>query len=74
MIYQCEFCRHTLNFAIYERLKVSSISKEEYRDFLDNNEQLAETYGKNIQLFLKNKADIDFERMKYVFVKRNESI
>lgn len=74
LIYQCEFCRHTLNLAIYERLKVSSISKEEYRNFLDNNEQLAETYGKNIQLFLKNKADIDFERMKYVFVKRNESI
>ncbi len=53
---------------------MEKISKEEYRDFLDNNEQLAATYGKNTQLFLKNKADIDFERMKYVFVKRNESI
>ena len=74
LIYQCEECKHTLNLAIYERQKVSSVPKEEYQRFLDNNEQLAETYGKNMQLFRKNKADIDFERVDYDFVKLHETM
>ncbi len=65
LIYQCEECKHTLNLAIYERQKVSSIPKEEYQSFLDNNERLTERYGKNMQLFRKNKADIDFDRIKF---------
>ena len=51
LIYQCAECKHTLNLAIYERKKASSITKEEYQCFLDNDEQLAEMYGKNMQLF-----------------------
>ncbi|MCI8614205.1 DUF1062 domain-containing protein [Parablautia intestinalis] len=74
LIYQCEECKHTLNLAIYERIKVSSISKEEYQRFLDNDTQLARTYGKSTQLFFKNKADIDFGRLHYEFVKRHEAI
>ncbi len=74
LIYQCEECRHTLNLAIYERKKVSSVPKKEYQRFLDNNEQLAEMYGKDIQLFRKNKADIDFDRLNYDFVKLHETI
>ncbi len=74
MIYQCEECRHTLNLAIYERKKVSSIPKKEYQLFLDNDETLAEMYGKDIQLFQKNKADIDFERLNYDFVKQHETM
>lgn len=74
LIYQCTECKHTLNLAIYERQKVSSIPKEEYRLFLDNDEKLAETYGKSIPLFRKNKADIDFDRFNYDFVKLHETI
>jgi len=74
LIYQCEECKHTFNLSIYERQKVSSIPKEEYMGFLSNNEQLAETYGKNMQLFRKNKADIDFGRINYDLVKLNETI
>ena len=74
LIYQCEECKHTLNLSIYERQKVSSIPKEHYQHFLDNNEQLAEMFGKNIQLFRKNKAEIDFERINYDFVKLHETI
>ena len=74
LIYQCEECKHTLNLAIYERKKVSSIPKKEYQCFLDNDEQLAEMYGKDIQLFRKNKADIDFDRLDYDFVKRHETM
>ncbi len=74
LIYQCVECKHTLNLVIYERKKVSSIPKEEYQCFLDNNEQLAEMYGKNMQLFRANKADIDFGRLHYGLVKRHETI
>lgn len=73
LIYQCENCKHTFNLTIYERQKVSAISKEEYRSFLSNDEQLAEMYGKNMQFFRKNKADIDFERLDYDFVKLHET-
>ena len=74
LIYQCEECKHTLNLAIYERQKVSSVSKEEYQRFLNNDEQLAEMYGTNMQLFRKNKSDIDFKRADYDFVKLHETI
>lgn len=68
LIYQCENCRHTLNLTIYERLKVSSIPEEEYKCFLDNDEKLAEKYGKDIQFFRKNRAEVDFERLPYEIV------
>lgn len=72
LIYQCENCRHTLNLAIYERQKVSSIPKEEYKCFLGNDEQLAERYGKDLQLFQKNKVCIDLEAVHYDFIKLRE--
>ena len=69
LIYQCEKCKHTYNLAIYERVKVSSVPEEEYRCFLCNDEQLAEMYGRNHQLFKKNKAEVDLEALSYQFVK-----
>jgi len=36
---------------------------------LDNDQQLAEMYGKNVQLFRKNKVTIDFEKVNYDFIK-----
>lgn len=74
LIYQCEQCKHTLNLTIYERKKVSSISKEEYQRFLNNDQQLAEMYGKNMQLFRKNQAEIDFDSVSYDFERRREAI
>lgn len=73
LIYQCENCKHTLNLAIYKRWKASSMSKEEYNCFLSNDEQLAKMYGRNIQLFKENKAEIDFERLKYQFAKLQDT-
>ncbi|MBD5542679.1 MAG: DUF1062 domain-containing protein [Lachnospiraceae bacterium] len=69
LIYQCENCKHTLNLAIYKRRKASTMPREEYKCFLSNDEQLAKMYGRNIQLFRENKAEIDFERLNYQFVK-----
>lgn len=40
---------------------------------MNNNEQFAEMYGKNVQLFQKNKAAIDFEKVNYDFVKLHET-
>lgn len=74
LIYQCVACKHTLNLAIYERKKVSSIPKAEYQRFLDNDEQLAEMYGKNMRLFRSNKADIDFDSLQYALVKLHETM
>ena len=69
LIYQCEKCKHTYNLAIYERAKVSSLPEKEYHLFLSNDEQLAEMYGKNYQLFKKNKAEIDLEAVNYKITK-----
>lgn len=52
------------------RQKVSSIPKGEYQRFLDNDEELARRYGTDLQLFQKNKAEIDFERVSVDFVKK----
>lgn len=49
------------------------MSKEEYRRFLDNDEWLAELYGKNVQLFRKNKVPVDFKKVNYDFVKLHET-
>lgn len=68
LIYQCENCRHTLNHTIYERQKASSIPEKEYRNFLKNDEGLAELYGTNTPFFKKNKTEIDFERLPYDFI------
>lgn len=73
LIYQCEECKHTLNLAICERQKVSSIPKGEYQRFLDNDEELARRYGTDLQLFQKNKAEIDFEKVSVDFVKKYDA-
>ena len=71
LIYQCENCKHTLNLTIYERQKASSVPKEAYLKFLDNNETLAEEYGRNTAFFKKNKAEVDYGS--YHFEKQRET-
>ena len=60
LIYQCENCKHTLNLTIYERQKASSVPRDAYLRFLDNDEALAEEYGRNVAFFKKNKAEVDY--------------
>lgn len=74
LIYQCEECKYSLNISIYERRKVSSIPDSEYQCFLKNDEQFAEMYGKNVQIFRKNKAAIDFQKVTYDYVKLHETM
>lgn len=65
LIYQCEKCRHTFNLTILERKKPNEIHKEEYQKFLANDNELAKDYGNKKELFAKNKADIDLEKVDY---------
>lgn len=69
LVYQCSVCKHTLNLAIYERQKVSSIPEKEYSSFVNNDEELALMYGRDIQLFKKNKAEVDFEETGFEVLK-----
>ncbi|MBQ7955691.1 MAG: DUF1062 domain-containing protein [Lachnospiraceae bacterium] len=74
LIYQCEKCKHTFNLTVYERQKTQSVPKEEYLRFLNNDEELAEEYGRNFQFFKKNKAEVDSENIEYQFRKVQEMI
>lgn len=74
LIYQCEKCRHTLNLAVYERQKPASVPTDEYRGFLENDTRLAETYGRDLRFFKKNKAIVDLQNSKYHMEKREEII
>ena len=73
LIYQCEKCKHTRNLTVYERQKSTSVPKEEYQCFLNNDEDLAVEYGKNFSFFKKNKAEVDLESIEYEFVKLQEN-
>lgn len=72
LIYQCEKCKHTYNLTVYERIKPSVIKKE-YDRFLANDTGLAKEYGNNKELFQKNKAEIDLEKIEYTISPRGPS-
>ena len=73
LIYQCEKCKHTLNLTVYERQKATSIPKDEYQLFLNNDEEAAEKHGKNFQFFQKNRAEVAMDDINYEYVKLQES-
>lgn len=74
LIYQCEKCKHTFNLTIYERQKSALVPTEEYKGFLDNDELLAEKYGRNLQFFKRNKAEVDFQNVNFRIEKREEKM
>ena len=67
LIYQCEQCKHTFNLTIYERKNPTLIPNEEYEQFLCNDEALAKEYGKKIQFFRSNKAEVNYQSVPYCF-------
>lgn len=69
LIYQCETCKHTYNLTIYERVKPTSIDKEEYERFLSNDKELAYEYGRDKAFFARNKAEIITSSMEYRLLK-----
>lgn len=68
LIYQCRKCKHTLNMPIYERVKSNSIPRQEYELFLQNDEELAEQYGKTLSFFTQNRLVVDPEAQNFELI------
>lgn len=58
LIFRCKKCKHTWNLTIYERKKTAKIPADEYEAFLDNDEELAYKYGKDIDFLKRNNAEL----------------
>ena len=58
LIYRCKKCKHSWNLSIYERRRPAKIKQEEYELFLENDYELAEKYGNDIDFLKRNKAEI----------------
>ena len=50
-------CKHFWNLTIYERTKPSRINADEYELFLDNDSELAMTYGNDLNFLKRNNAE-----------------
>lgn len=70
LIFQCEKCKSTFNMTIYERTKPSDIKKEEYENFLSNDNTLAREYAFNLSIYNKNKAEIVLDDIGYKFIQK----
>jgi hypothetical protein len=71
LIYQCSKCKATWNMAIYERINPEHISREEYNKFLANDRELAISYGFNIDVHNRNRAELILDCMDYHVVSRD---
>ncbi len=58
LIYRCRKCKHSWNLTIYERRKPSKISQEEYELFMENDSELANQYGNDIEFLKRNNAEL----------------
>ncbi|MCM1308640.1 MAG: DUF1062 domain-containing protein [Butyrivibrio sp.] len=73
LLYRCEECGHTLKLAVYERQRSDRIPADEYEGFMRNDAALAEKLGRSLALFGKNRAEVDFSRLRYRYVKLREA-
>ena len=58
LIYRCKKCKHTWNLTIYERTKPGKIPAELYEAFLENDEEIAMAYGRDIGFLKSNNAEV----------------
>lgn len=72
LVYQCEKCKHTYNLPILERVSPEKIEDALYQAFLGNDADTALQYGTDRNLFLKNRVEIDTERLEYTVEKLDE--
>lgn len=73
LVYQCEKCKHTYNLPIYERVSPEKIEDAQYQAFLGNDADTALQFGTDRNLFLKNRTEIDTERLEYTTEKLNDN-
>lgn len=65
LIYHCRKCKYTYNLTIFERLQKDALSQQQYKNFMENDKELAMKYGVDKSIFAKNKAEIDKNGMRY---------
>lgn len=70
LIYKCEKCKSTWNMTIYERIKPTNISKQEYNKFLSNDKELAREYAFDLSICSKNKSEVALDNINYRVVPR----
>lgn len=73
LVYQCEKCKHTYNLPIYERIAPEKLEKSLYQAFLGNDAKTALKYGTDSSIFVRNRAEIDMERLEYTVEKLSGS-
>lgn len=62
LIYRCKKCKHSWNLTIYERIKPGKIPVELFEAFLENEDETAGNYGRDID-FLKKM--LNYPQSKY---------
>jgi hypothetical protein len=65
LIYQCNKCKSTWNLTIYERINPEYICHDKYQRFLDNDKELALSYGFDISIHNKNKSELILDSVDY---------
>ena len=57
LIYRCKKCKHSWNLTIYERIRPSKISQNDYELFMENDFDFASKYGNDMDFLKRNKAE-----------------
>jgi len=70
LIYQCKKCKSTWNLALHERIHPKDISPSQYEKFLANDKELADVYGFDQSIHIKNKAEVVFSDLEYHIITR----
>lgn len=68
LIYQCSKCKHTYNLTIFERQKVEQFSSDYFKSLMNNEKELAKKYGTDKSYFVKNKAEIEWNSVRYQII------
>ena len=58
LIYRCKKCKHSWNLTIYERIKPGKIPKELFEAFMENDEETAMSYGRDVGFLKRNNAEL----------------
>ena len=57
LIYRCKKCKHSWNLTIYERTKPGKIPTELFETFMENDDETAFAFGRDIGFLKRNNAE-----------------
>ena len=58
LIYRCKKCKHSWNLTIYERTKPGKIPTELFETFMENDDETAFAFGRDIGFLKRNNAEL----------------